>query len=343
MSHSTFLPFFEKLISRFPGIIAKVLISVVLGLAFLVPHDLIAGKNVFDDWSWFLGLLITIAMLNLYYATHKFRAILPEMEMRIPSNSDKVYLEPIRNVLSDRKIILIGIFFGLLNCLIGLCFGLPYDGWIARSTILWGYFIAGFVCGMAVYGIYGVSLSISVFARKAKPSFDFTSPDRCGRTLFLGEALVVFSSVSLIVGVMITVYIWMTEWGKPATWEINSLKYFWIACPYVMSLVALLAPAVPINKALRKYKLEQEVAVLGRLTKILKRLADDRIQAEEKKELREDYEFQTAIRREIYIMRTWPFGLSANGKYLAVFMSNILVTIKSTTEWLDDIFPNLMN
>lgn len=341
MADSTLIPFYERLTYGFPGIFAKVLISILLGLAFLVPHYLIVENKVFDDWSWFLSVLITIAMLNLYYATHKFRAILPEMDTRLPSDGDKVYMTPLKSVLSDRNFILAGSFFGLLNCVFGLYFGLPYNESLERTTILWGYFLAGFVCGMAVFGIYGISLSISAFARKAKASFDFTSPDRCGRTLFLGEALVVFSSVTLVVGVMITVYIWMTDWAAEITWEINSIKYFWVAFPYVMSLVALFAPAIPINKALREYKSEQEADVLSRLTKIRNRLADDRIQAKERKELREDYEFQTGIREKVYNMRTWPFGLRANGKYLTVFMSNLLVTVKSSSNWLDNVFPDL--
>lgn len=334
MADSTFIPFYEKLTSRLPGFIGKVLMSTFLGLAFLVPHYLSRKYKVFDDWSWFLSVLISITMLNLYYATHRFLAILAEMHRRLPSDSEKVYMKPLKRVLSDRNFILTGIFFGMLNCGFGLWFGLPYTKLIERSTILWGYFLAGFVCGMGVIGIYGVSLSISAFAKKAKPSLDFTSPDRCGRTLFLGDALVVFSSVTLIVGVMISVYIQMTDWTGGDTRGTNLLKYFWLAFPYMMSLIALFAPAVPINKALREYKFEQEVSGQSRLTEIRNRLDDNRIRPEERKELREEHEFQTGILEKVYNMRTWPFSLSADRKYLTVVISTLLVQIETATKWL---------
>lgn len=337
MDNLKFLPFYERLIRH---IVGKVLVSALLGLAFLGAHYVSIGNKVFTDWSWFLSALISAAMLCLYYATHTLRTILPEMNMRLGHGGDEVFMTPLNRILSDRHFVLAGLIFGLLNCGFGYCFGLPYWETPAILTILGGYFLAGFVCGMAAFGIYGVSVSISAFARKAKGSSDFTSPDRCGGTLFLGEALVIFSSVTLIVGVMISVYILKAAWTGGNRWWIISLKGFWIAFPYVMSLVALIVPAVPLNKALREYKMEQEDVLRDHLAEIRKRLEDNQLDAAQRKEVREDYEFQQGIRKELHRMRTWPYGLGANLKYLVIFVVNLFASVESAREFWKSLGSN---
>lgn len=338
MDDLRFLPFYERLIIRFPGyLIGKILVSTLLGLAFLVSHYVSIGNKVFEDWSWFLSVLITTAMLCLYYATHTLRTLLPEMDVRLRPDGNEVYMATLRRILSDRHFVLAGFFFGLLNCGVGYSFGLPYSKGLAVVTILSGYFLAGFVCGMAVFGIYGISVLISAFSRKAKHSFDFTSPDRCGGTLFLGEALIIFSSVTLIVGVMISVYILKTPWEGDDTGWIRALKYLWIVFPYVMSLVALIAPVVPINNELRQYKMEQEAMLQDRLTEICKCLEKNKLDAAERRDLREDYEFQQSIRKYLHGMRTWPYGVGENLKYLAVFVANLFATVDSASSWMSKI------
>ncbi len=336
MEDIKFFPFYERMAIRLPGNIAgKVLVSVLPSLVFLAVHYVSTEGEVFKDWSWFLSVLISTAMLCLYYATHTLRTILTEMDMRLQPDGEGVHLTTLKRVLSDRNFVLAGLFFGLLNCGFGLCFGLPYCKWFEKVTILSGYLLAGFVCGMAAFGIWGVCRSIRAFAQKAKCTFDFTSPDNCGGTVFLGGALVVFSSVTLIVGVMISVYILLTPWkNKEEDW-IQPLMYCWIAFPYVMSLVALIVPAVPINKALSEYKVEQEVLLQKHMTNILKRLEGNKLNAVQRSELRADYEFQQSIREHLHKMRTWPYGLSANLKYLIVFLANLSASAASVREWMN--------
>ena len=330
MGEKKFLPFYERIASRIPGyVVGRVVVSGLLGFAFITAHYLSIGNQVFgrepfDDWSWFLGVLIGAAMLCLYYSTHTLRTMFPEMDTRLHPGGNEVYMRALTNALSDYNFVRAGFVFGLLNCAFGYSFGLPYTKGSAIFTILGGYFLAGFVCGMAVWGIYGVSVSISAFSRKAKSSFDFTSPDHCGGTLFLGDALIVFSSVTLFVGVMISIYILKTHWTRDNTWWVMSLKSVWIVFPYASSLVALIAPAVPINKQLREYKIKQEVILQKRLSEIRKRLENED-SAAERKDLREDYGFQQNTRKELHAMRTWPFGLGANLKYLLVFATNSVV------------------
>ena len=343
MDDLKFSPFYERLTIPFlVSMVGKILVALLLGLAFLAAHYVSIGNEVFKDWSWFLSVLISTAMLCLYYATHTLRTIFPEMDVRLGPAGDEVYLTPLERILSDRNFVLAGFFFGSVNCLFGLLFGLPHSEGLAVVTILGGYFLAGFVCGMAAFGIYGVTVSINEFSR-VKRYFDFTAPDRCGGTLFLGEALIVFGSVTLIVGVMISVYILKVDWANDNTWWITSLKWSWIAFPYVMSLAALIAPVIPLNKALREYKIEREIELQKDLRETRERLEDKQVDGAERQELRQHYEFQQRVRKDLHRMRTWPYDLSANLKYLAVLAGSAYASVDSASKWIRQYFPNVFS
>jgi hypothetical protein len=197
------------------------------------------------------------------------------------------------------------------------------------ATILIGFFLVGFINGMAVLGIYGVFVTIRRFSEAAALSFDFTAPDNCGGTLFIGDTLVAFSSATLIVGVMISIYIANTHWERIESWQIDSLKNAWIVFPYIMSLVVLIAPAVPLHNELIRFKVEQEAVLKKRLAEIRSTLANHQANTARRKDLRDDYEFGRSVRSDLHNMRTWPFGIGARLTYVVVFVSNI-ITSKST-------------
>jgi hypothetical protein len=325
MSNQEFLPFYERVANRISNqyIVGRVLVCAILGLAFLVPHYavLIWNREKLTDWSWFLGLLIAAAMLCLYQATYSLNKLFPEMDARLPKTDKEVYLSPLKKRLSDRKFIYCGIAFGFLNCAFGYSFGLPYSKLPLVITILLGYFLAGFVCGMAVWGIYGVFEPIKVFSRKARESFDFTAPDHCGGTAFLGDALIIFSSVTLIVGVMISIYILKTDWQRQNTAWVMALKMAWIIFPYACSVLVLIGPALPINGELADYKTQTEFDFQNYLARVRANLENE-VAADKRKDLREHYEFQQNRRKELHAMRTWPFSLRADIKYGVTFFVN---------------------
>ena len=149
------------------------------------------------------------------------------------AHDNQAHCISLKDTLSDRNFVLAGSFFGTLNCSLGYSFGLPYSNEPAIISVLFGYFFVGFVGGMGVLGIYGVFVAISEFSHILKPSLDFTSPDNCGGTLFIGAALVVFGSVTMIAGVMISIYILKTNWAEDHSRWVIALKYFWIVFPYL--------------------------------------------------------------------------------------------------------------
>ena len=96
----------------------------------------------------------------------------------------------------------------------------------------------------------------------------------------------------------------------------------------------MIAPAVPINKELREYKLKEEVNLKERLIGIRRRLENEP-DYNKRKDLREDHEFQQNRRRDLHAMRTWPFSLGANLKYLSVFVTNLVAHVSAgAAKWL---------
>jgi hypothetical protein len=333
MGSLQFLPFYERLSARFSGnIYSQVFISVLLGFALLVVQYKSIGNRIFEDWSWFLCVLISTMMLCLYIATHTLHALLSRMAT-YSAHGNQAYRVGLKDTLSDRNFVLAGSFFGTLNCVFGYRFGLPYFDEPAVISILFGYFLVGFVGGMGILGIYGVFIATSEFSRVLKPSLDCTSPDNCGGTLFIGEALVVFSSVTMIAGVMISIYIFKTNWAADHTWWVIALKYFWIAFPYVMSLIILIIPAIPLHIELRRYKLEQEVLLKSRLAKIRQSLEDNQLHGTNRKELRDDHKFRQNVRRELHKMRSWPYGIDVSSRYVLILIPNLFVTLNTFSGW----------
>jgi hypothetical protein len=207
-----FYPFYERVSVKLLGnVISKICISTLLGFAFLALHYATAGNKIYSDWSWFLAVLISTTMLCLYFATATLHTLVSMLARQRSHTEKQGSLPDLTRTLSNRNFVLVGSFFGLLNCTVGYSFGPPYSGNLEMATILIGFFLVGFISGMAVLGIYGVFVTISRFSEATALSFDFTAPDNCGGTLFVGDTLVAFSSATLIVGVMISIYIVNTD------------------------------------------------------------------------------------------------------------------------------------
>lgn len=336
MTYNDFCPFYEKGIERmWGGFIGKVLFSISLGAAVLAIHYLGIGNVVFENYGWVLSIIVVVASLSLFYATHTFRMLLPKLGGRLRPEQQAQLMSLIGAYLSDRGFVISGLVFGCLNSLMGLLFGLPgvYDSMMRVISILTGYFIAGFVCGLALWGIVGVTKSISAISSDSESFFDYTSHDKCGGTQFIGLALLVFSVVTLIVGVLITVYISFTQWEYKGSVIVNVLYASWIVLPYVASIFVLVVPAISINKSLARYKLEKDKKFTQSIRAIFDELERKDIPPERKSELYSDYEFQTKMRKELHEMRTWPFSTGTNSTYFISVATGAFTTYSSVNSW----------
>ena len=326
-------PFYDRITLRLPGpspIIWKVFFCAFLGLSFLVAHFRTVGAAMFGDWSWLLSVLITSSLLLLYYATHTLRGMLPQMDRRLNKKGEEyyrarqAYFVSLKKTLRDRNFVLAGLLFGAINCLMGYSFGVPYPEARGRATIFAGFFVVGFICGMAALGIYGVLDMIKAFMGgmgEENGGLDYSAPDGSGGTLFLGEALVKFGSVTLTMGVLIALYIVNFQWVGDG-YLIKALRWFWIAFPFAASLIVVLAPSAEINRVLSEYKVEKEELLDDKLAE-LRTLSDDpNLNMSEREAARKDYEYYNKLRAEVYKMRTWPYNISSSLQYVGIFIGN---------------------
>lgn len=205
-------------------------------------------------------------MLCLYYATYTFRAMFPHMKIRLEATNsgtpENAYRDPIKEYLNDLSFLQFGFLFAVLNCIVGGALGVQYDEFWPKITTYIGLFLAGFVCGMPVAGIRGVVITLTRYIDQGQPKVDYTNPDGCGGFLFLGEALIKFSAVTLIVDLLLSIYILEVKW-IPASNSLNTIvqaiMWMWIALPFLLSLTILLAPASRANHALMNHKIQMEV------------------------------------------------------------------------------------
>jgi hypothetical protein len=327
-----FQPFYESAIARLPGpplLVWKVGISVALGILFLIVFSKTAYGGVFSDSVWLLSLMITTSMLALYYATDTLRRLFPHMDGRLHergkpfSRTKQTYYRTVRTRLSNRNFLLSGICFGTLNCFMGAWFGVPpaYSG-AGRLAVFCSFFVVGFICGMAALGIYGIIETIKNFIRAPQLELDYSSPDGCGGMRFLGEALIKFGSVTLVMGVLIAIFIVNFPWSKHERWWVRGLMWFWIAWPFALSLIVVLAPSAEISGVLGDYKVECQDDLDERLINLRTRANDSNVEPSDRDAARKDYDYYSKQREAVYNMSTWPYGLGSSVKYVGIFIAN---------------------
>src|ERR1700722_19007850 len=129
----SFFPFYERFdVKPLGNVISKICISACLGFVFLALHCATNGGEIYDDWSPFLAFLISATMLCLYYSTATLRTLVSALVRQRPPSTKKTSLPGLKSLLSDRNFILAGLFFGILNCIVGYNFGSPYSAVAAR-------------------------------------------------------------------------------------------------------------------------------------------------------------------------------------------------------------------
>lgn len=327
-----FQPFYEAIPAGLPGpplFIWKVGVSVALGAVFLIVLFVATGKGVFTGWLWLVCLLITASQLALYYATDTLRRLFPHMDSRLHqrgkpfTRATQPYYRTVRKRLSDRNFVAAGMLFGALNCGMGLLFGLPdtYSRW-GRVAIFSCFFVVGFVCGMAVLGIYGVLEIVKDFVRTPHLELDYSAPDGCGGMRFLGEALVKFGSVTLVGGVLIALFIVKFAWANEQHPVIRGFQWFWIAWPFFLSLIVVLGPSAEISGVLADYKVERQDELDERLATLRKEANDASPGSAERDAARKDYDYYSKQREEVYKMSTWPYGISSSVTYVGILIAN---------------------
>src|SRR5690606_22674528 len=83
--------------------------------------------------------------------------------------------------------------------------------WLTTS-IIFQYFLAGFVCGVCFGGIILVTKLIRQLDFKKEIQLDYFYPDKCAGTLIIGKVLFYFALYTIFIGLLIFLYIHKTHW-----------------------------------------------------------------------------------------------------------------------------------
>lgn len=312
-----FRPFVDRL-----SVLTRVLLSIFTGAFFSwIQYWMLAPGERAHFW-WLLGVLTSSALLFFCYATAVFRAALWEMYAKTDCPEETDYSREVQKRLSDRRFLQAGVFFGCLNVLMGILFGVPYSGILTKIVTVFGFFLVGFACGMPAQGIYGVVKVVETFAGEPKLRLDYTDPDCCGGLRFLGAVLIRFSSITLIMGVLIGWYILHIPWTHAHKPAIQGVFTFWIAFPFLLSLVVLLVPAFAISRRLKAFKLEKSKLLQTRIEALRDEFENPSHDANQHATLEKIYDYNVNLRMQLHEMRTWLYNLNAGMKYSSVFVVN---------------------
>lgn len=159
----------------------------------------------------------------------------------------------------------------------------------------------------------------------------YTNPDGCGGILFLGQALIKFSGVTLLVGVLISIFILEFGWSQRTDTFVDVVRavmWMWIAFPFVLSLAILLAPASRANQLLMNHKIEKEVEVALDLNKTQADLGEAR-DADRREALRREIDRLGSLRKQLHQMRVWPLNATTHISFGILFVTNAVAAFES--------------
>ena len=251
-------PFYERALSfiKLPYWIS----CSILGLLLLFFHEALKfwkGITLFQDFSWMLGIMSGYVLFLVVFATQKLRYLVTQFISILDLNSDEFYSKyglKLKRILSDRNLIHYGIAFGLLNISFGLFFGIWYSSWVLYLSLCLQIFVVGFVCGLAIAGISGILQLISTLKAESYFIVHLQDEDQCAGFSKITDLLLIFSGISLSVGILISLYIMSTPWANKENSTVQLTIYLWALFPHVAALSVLMIPVLQIKKILLKLK-----------------------------------------------------------------------------------------
>jgi hypothetical protein len=322
---------YEHAVSR--GILGRTVVCASLGFVFLALRWLAVGSEALWDWSLLLAVMISTSAAAVYYATRVLDGLV--LQLAEVSRTPDGVRGTFRSHLTDVAFVAYGVLFGTVNAACGALFGTWPAGslGLAALTLYGGFFLVGFICGFAVAGIHGVIKGVRFSAAGLIP--DPGDLDGCGGFLFLGTGLVKFASVTLMVGVLISIYILNAPWthtSPPASIQVRLVEWIWVIWPFALSALVLAVPAFAISAALRHWK-DDRVRVLSQRIRALGQQIEGRQPGTpERATLQAEYEFEGRRRVEVYSMRVWPLRLGSYLNYAGVVVGHLVAAVTNVVQ-----------
>ena len=333
-----FDPFYERLARRLPNaLMPRVSLPLAVALAYYTLHRLVVpGTGEVALYPELLALVIFVIPSLLYLAMATFRELADQMDNRVGTGRPPAYRAAFQRLMGDRRLLLTAAVFGSALVAVGIALGI--EGHLDIKSVFVisvGYFLVGFLCGLASLGFIGIVLAIRVYVREDQPRFDVTAPDGCGGMLFLGRAITYIGILTLIGGVLISSYTLLTEaafgtsvrdtpWGPQAI-----LLWTWVALAYALSVLVLLAPAIEIHRGLHAYKVDEDRRIEEDLARLEKALGNAGLHLDRLQALRLHRDDAIERRRMLYTMSSWPFSIKTNLKYAVLVALNGALSLVS--------------
>jgi hypothetical protein len=330
------IPFYETLINRLR--MPYYLSCLLFCLPFLILHmglGILFKVDIFADCSWLLSLMIGYTLLLVVWNTKKLRKLTLNLFAFNELETEDFYATIVRllqTILSNKNLVIYGISFGFLNTAFGLAYGIWYANPFLAASILLQFFVEGFICGMAICGIVGVVKMINTFSALDKIAINYRAPDKCGGISIIGNHLLYFSITSLSVGVLISLYIYLTPWTHRTQDLVKFSIYAWMAFPHFAAISVLLIPMLKLHHMLEKLKHGQDLLLLKSCAGLRSSL-DKLLNPSAPKEFQQfslgvmHYTHLTDMHAKVNSLCTWPFDSRSGLIYVAGFLVSALVPI----------------
>lgn len=334
-----FDPFYERLARHLPDIlIPKVSIPLAMALAYLTLHLLVVGGGEKALYPAQLALIIFVIPLLVYLATATFDDLAGQMDNRVSTGHAPAYRATLARLLSDRRFLLAAVLFGVACVASALALGLNLDTLGQMFVVAAGYFLAGSLSGMALWGIIGIVRTIRFYVREDRPRYDVTAPDGRGGMLFLGRGITTIGILTLIGGTLIASYLLLaegqahgSEGHTPEGWE-TILLWSWVGLPFAFSALVLLAPTFEIHRDLHAYMVREDRRIEDTLVRLETELQEAVGDLGQLQALRLSRDDTRERRKMLYAMSSWPFSVDTYLKYALLVAVNGLATLSSASD-----------
>ena len=195
----------------------------------------------------------------------------------------------------------------MINTGIGIFLGVDavYGSW-SYFIFLWGFFLAGFICGMAVLGIITVLKLMHHYAKNKHLNLDYRAPDTCGGLQFIGNSILKFSIVIILTGVLIASYILFAPWSHEGFLQ-GLVKNFWILFPFIMAVSITFSPIHDFSKVLIAFKSKKDIELATQIKNLEEEKNDHNT-----KEIQEKIESINEQRKLVFKMNTLPLNNTSN-------------------------------
>jgi hypothetical protein len=337
MNQHTLNPFYCRIIDRsFIPFLGKVLVSLLTGALFLIPKLIVDHERIdfvkdhlVKDQSFILLAVIVVAMLSLYYATYVLKGLMVRMQRFMKSENAGAFFAPYYKMLRDRNFVLVGLIFAIFNTALGLYLGIHEELWSASYWVLiWGYVLAGFICGMAVLGVYTVLQLMHHYAKDQSLNLDYRAPDNSGGLQFIGNAILRFGLVIIITGILIASYILFNPWSDGGIFRII-VKAFWVVFPFVVAMTITFSPIHDFSKLLIAFKNEKDRELSAEIKAL-----ESEMNTANAEDIQDKIDVLNEQRKLVFKMNTIPLDRASNFLLYAGNMASLIPGGMKIFEWL---------